>query len=261
MTMQKLKSIAALLCAAAALAGCEKIGPQDITGPDPVARIKFYNFGVNAPAVNFYANDTKMTAVSSTTGSESTSGVAYAGVGNAGLYSAITPGQYTVSGRISATTDKDLPISSIPVNIAAGKLYSVFQSGVYNATAKSVDGFVVEDNFPTAPDFTTARVRFVNAIHNSAPMMLIARDSTTKQEYPVGGTIAYKSAGEFVNLPAGIYTLSTRTQGSSTNVIVRTDVGFGIGRVYTIASRGDMTITSATPAPDRRPSLDLTTNF
>jgi hypothetical protein len=261
MTMRKLNAIAALLCAGAALAGCEKIGPQDITGPDPVARIKFYNFGVNAPAVNFYANDTKMTAVSSTTGTESTGGVAYAGVGNAGLYSSIAPGQYTVSGRISAATDKDLPISSIPVTVMEGKVYSVFQSGVYNTATKQVDGFVVEDNFPASPDFTVARVRFVNAIHNSAPMVLIARDSTTKQEYPVGGTIAYKSAGEFVTLPPGIYTLNARVPGSTTNVIVRTDLGFGVGRAYTIAARGDMTITSATPAPDRRPTLDLTTTF
>lgn len=271
--MPNLKAIVVALCAAAALAGCEKVGPQDITGPDPVARIKFYNFGVNAPGVNFYANDAKMTAVSATactpptdpacttTGLEATTGVAYAAVGNGNLYSSIAPGQYTVSGRIAAATDKDLAISSIPVTVAVGKLYSVFQSGVYDATAKKVDGFVVEDNFAQGLDVSGARVRFVNAIHNSAPMTLYAVNTTTGQEFAVGGTIAYKSAGEFVVLPPGLYNLSTRTAGSTTNVIVRTDVGFGLGRVYTIASRGDMTITSSTPAPDRRPSLDLTTNF
>jgi hypothetical protein len=131
---------------------------------------------------------------------------------------------------------------------------------VYNATAKTVDGFVVEDNFPDRPDFTVTRVRFVNAIHNSVPQALIARDTATKQEYPVGGTIAYKAAGEFVALPPGVYNLSTRAAGGN-DVIVRSNVGFGLGRVYTIAARGDMTITSATPAPDRRPTLDLTTTF
>jgi hypothetical protein len=77
------------------------------------ARIKFFNFGVNAPGVNFYADDTKMTAILSATGSEATTGVTYGGVGNGGAYSQITPGTYTLTGRIAAATDKDLAIGSI----------------------------------------------------------------------------------------------------------------------------------------------------
>ena len=42
-----------MLCCAIALAGCEKNAVQDITGSLPGARIKFFNFGVNAPQVNF----------------------------------------------------------------------------------------------------------------------------------------------------------------------------------------------------------------
>jgi len=38
--------------------------------------VKFYNFSTGAPGVNFYANDTKLTAITSTTGAESTTGVA-----------------------------------------------------------------------------------------------------------------------------------------------------------------------------------------
>ncbi|MDP9348242.1 MAG: hypothetical protein M3P24_03730, partial [Gemmatimonadota bacterium] len=63
------RTFAVLLCAAT-LAACEKNAVQDITGPVPSARVKFFNFGVNAPQVNFYANDTKMTATPSTTGQE-----------------------------------------------------------------------------------------------------------------------------------------------------------------------------------------------
>ena len=65
------------------------------------ARVRFFNFGVNAPGVNFYANDTEVTAISATellsrrttprrvcntTGAESTTGVAYGGAGIGGLY-------------------------------------------------------------------------------------------------------------------------------------------------------------------------------
>jgi len=49
----------------------------------------------NAPGVNFYANSTKITAISSVTGAESTTGTAYGGAANGGLYSAIAPGSYT----------------------------------------------------------------------------------------------------------------------------------------------------------------------
>ena len=119
--MTRIRLIPALLFGATALAACSKDGIQDVlNGPTAGSFIKFYNFGVNAPSVNFFANDTKVTAISSTscsppavppnpacsaTGIESTTGTAYGSLGNAGLYSSIAPGQYAFSGRISTTTD------------------------------------------------------------------------------------------------------------------------------------------------------------
>src|SRR5437762_8028979 len=111
------------------------------------SRVKFFNFGVNAPGVNFYADDVKMTAILSATGSEATTGVTYGGVGNGGAYSQIAPGAYTMTGRIAAATDKDLPIASINATIADGTRSSLYLSGFYNTTTKSSDGFVVEDAY------------------------------------------------------------------------------------------------------------------
>ncbi len=65
--MNRYRSLALLLWAAVCSA-CDKNAVQDITGPLASARIKFFHFGVNAPGVNFYANDTKMTAITSATG-------------------------------------------------------------------------------------------------------------------------------------------------------------------------------------------------
>ena len=48
--MNTLRSIAMLLCTIA-LTACEKNAVQDITGSLPGARVKFFNFGVGAPAV------------------------------------------------------------------------------------------------------------------------------------------------------------------------------------------------------------------
>lgn len=240
------------------VASCEKNAVQELTGPVAEARIKFFNFGVNAPGVNFYANDTKMTAITSATGSESTNGTAYGGVGSGGFYGAIAPASYALTGKIAAATDKDLVISTVTATLAAGKSYSYYMSGFYNTTTKTVEGFVVEDPYADKIDYAAASVRFVNAISNSSPMTLYARNQTTGAEVAVGAAIAYKAAGAFTNLPNGLYDLSTRVAGSTTNVITRTGVSFSAGRVYTIGARGDITVVSTTAA--NRPILDNTAN-
>ncbi len=255
--MTRYGAIAALLCAAAS-SSCEKNTVQDITGPFPSARVKFFNFGVNAPAVNFYANETKMTAILSGTGTESTNGVTYGGVGAGGAYSAIAPGQYTLTGRIAAATDKDLPIATVSATIADGKLYSFYMSGFYDAAAKTVDGFVVEDRFVSPTDYSVATVRFVHAIANANPMTLYAKNTTTGTEVAVGAEQTYKGAGAFTAVPAGVYDLSTRYAGSPTNVISRTAVSLSGGRVYTIGARGDITVISTSAT--NRPILDNTAN-
>ncbi|MCR4340256.1 MAG: DUF4397 domain-containing protein [Gemmatimonadaceae bacterium] len=262
-TMNRYGSLAVLLCAAA-LTACDydKNAVQDITAPSvPEARVKFFNFGISAPAVVFYADETKLTAINftgcstaaaretepcTTTGNESTGGVGYGGVAAGGLYAGIDPGQHTLSGRITATTDKGLAISNVTTTLAAGMKYSFYQSGPYSSTTKTVDAFVVEDPFPDEIDWSNASVRFVHAVYNANPMTLYAKDDSTGVEVAVGGTTAYKSAGAFTTLPPGIYDLSTRYDGSGTNVITRSNVSFAIGRTYTITARGNITVTPTT---------------
>lgn len=257
--MKLIRSFAILL-GLAAVAGCDgnAVQIESITAPATGARVKFFHFGINAPQVNFYANDNKVTAISSTTGAESTVGVAFGAVAAGNLYVALPVGQTTFQGRISAAVDRNLPIANIPAILADGKAYSVYLSGFYNATAKQVEGFVVEDDFPATFDFSQALVRFVNASPNSQPMQLTLRDPVANVERVVGGTVAYKAAGAFVGVPTGSYDLFTRTAGSTTNAIVRTAVSFLPGRVYTITARGDMTVTSTTAA--NRPFLDNSLN-
>jgi hypothetical protein len=240
-------TVAALL-GAAVLSGCDKNAVQELPlAPAAGARIKFFNFGVGDPGVNFYANTTKMTGILSTTNVEATTGVAYGGAGNAGLYSAIAPGQYSLTGRIAAAVDKDLPIDTISGTIADGKAYSFYLSGVYNTGTKLVDGFLVEDPIPPLASYTTAYVRFVHAIYNAAAMTLYVKNTdttVTKDSIPVGAAVTYKGAGTFTAVPAGVYNLITRYTGSNTSVLTRNTVSFVGGRVYTIGARGDITVTS-----------------
>ena len=256
--------IFALLLGAAALSSCEENAVQDITGSLPASQIRFFNFGVGAPGVNFYADNTKMTAISSTTGTEATTGVNYGQAGSSGLYAGIDPGPHTLSGKMAAATDtalglvKDLAISSVQANLEAGKRYSFYQSGIYNTTAKTVDAFVVEDIFPAEINYSVALVRFVNAISNSNPMTLRVISTTdTTAQIDIGGPVAYKAGGAFIAIPGGAYNLVTRHTGSTTNVISRTGVSFSAGRVYTVTSRGDMTASSTSA---NRPMLDNTAN-
>ncbi|MGI9140083.1 MAG: DUF4397 domain-containing protein [Gemmatimonadaceae bacterium] len=257
--MSRYRAFAALLCAAA-LTSCdyEKIAVQDIHVPAPGAQVKFFNFGLNAPGVNFYANDTKVTGILTATGTEATTGVGFGGVASAGLYSGLAPGQYTLSGRIAATTDKDLAISEAATTLETGKRYSFYQSGPYNTTTKKVDAFMVEDPFAEEINWSSATVRFVNAIHNANPMTLLITNVETGQVLTIGGAVAYKSAGAFTVVPEGIYNVATRYTGVSTNAITRTAVTFSASRVYTVSSRGDITVTSTTAAT--RPFLDVTVN-
>ena len=259
--MNRPLALAVLLCAAP-LASCDKNTVQELPlAPVPTARIKFFNFGLNAPAVNFYANGTKMTAVRSISDIESTSGVAYSGAGNGGLYSAIAPGQYTLTARIADTTGgfKDRPIDTFSATIADGKSYSVYLSGLYDSTAQHVDAFVVEDPVPQQFDYSVAYVRFVNAIYNANPVTLYAKNTdatVTKDSIAVGGEVAYKAAGAFTAVPNGVYNLIARYTGSNRSVITRGSVSFVRGHMYTIGARGDTTRTSGTLAP----ALDNTAN-
>lgn len=257
------KSILALLCAAA-VSACGDNAVQTITQPLPGASIKFHNFAVGAPSVNFYAGTTKLTAISSTSGVESTTGTTYPaaganGVGNAGLYSGIAPGTYTFTGNIAATTDNGLAVSSATGTLADGKFYSYFQGGVYDPVAKKADAFIVEDPFIANFDYTQAYVRIVNASANAAPMILYAKNTTTLVEVPLGAATAYKAAGAFTALPQGIYDISARATGSSTNTFLRTAVTILAGRVYTVTALGDATL-STTGTAATRAVLNVTAN-
>jgi hypothetical protein len=250
-----------LLVAAAAVTACDENAVQLIAGPQAGgANVKFFNFAVGSPAVNFYINDAKVTAISSTTcavitdanreqctttGLESTSGVAYGGAGNgaSAWYSDVKPGQLNLQAKIAAATDKDLTIANLQANVAAGKFYSYYMSGIYNTTTKTADSFVLEDVLPPV-DFTAAYVRFVHASANPGPLTLILTDRTTQEVTTIATAIAYKDGSAFVKVPVGSYDLAARIPGATTNVISRTAVSFFAGRIYTITARGNPAVAS-----------------
>lgn len=270
------KSLIALL-GVVGLAACEKNTVRDLTGPLPAAGVRFFNLAVSSPTVHFYAGDRKLTATTSancqtaayppvtandtacvTTGIPSTGGIGYGLAAAGSQYTGIEAGQHTITARVTSGADTGVAVSSVPLTVAAGGKYSVYLSGFYNATTKTADAFAVQDNFSDEIDWSVAIVRFVNAIGNAAPMTLYVKNTASGEEYTIGGAVGYKSAGDFIEVPPGLYDLRARVPGAATDAIVRTGVALEAGRVYTIAARGDMTVTSATSAT--RPIMEAYRN-
>lgn len=252
--------LAGVVLAATLFAACDKNTVQELPlGPVLTARIRFFNMGIAAPSVNFYADELKLTAIQSGTGSEATTGVSYAGVGNGGYYAQVAPGTYSLTGRIAATTDKDLPIDTLHATIADGKRYSFYLSGPYNTTTKSVDGFIIEDPIPQQ-DFSTAYVRLVHTIYNANPLTLYTRpagDTVTAHWTAVGSAVAYKNAGDFATIAPGVYDLGARFTDSTTNRMTFAGVSLLPGQIYTITARGNNTATTGAT----RDSLGTTAHF
>lgn len=253
------RALSALL-AAVVLTACGSEAAQRIDAPATGANIKFYNFAMNAPGVNFYANDTaKVTAVAVGAGAPvDTVGTKYSSLGNAGLYSDLPSGSYSFQAKPASPSFNGASIGTATTSLVDGHYYSFFLSGFYNTTTKQADAWVIEDAFPSTIDFNITSVRFVNASPNSQPMQLFAKNTVTGVETPVGSAVAYKGATPFVSYPPAAYDLNVRAVGSSTNLITRTGVSFNSGKAYTIAARGDMTVTSTTAT--NRPFLDNTAN-
>jgi hypothetical protein len=263
--MKKLHIITAMLLLSTLFFSCEKDGIHEIeTQPtDAGAQIKFFNFGVNAPSMNFYANDQKITATLSAIGNEAAAGVNYGSVFPTANYVLLKPGAYTIKGIVSstATVDPNVQVAKFDTTIEQGKFYSYYTSGMFDATAKTIDGFILEDVMP-APSATAAHVRFVNTIANAASGFdLVAKNTTTLTETVVATNVGYKTGSTFTEVPNGVYELFARYPGDAANVITRNGtqvVSFIAGRAYTISSRGDMTVIGA--AATNRPALDNTSN-
>lgn len=261
--MTRLHQIAGLVLSAAALAACGDNGQTDLTAPAPAAQIMFFNEGLGSPGVNFFANETKLTAVSSASGKPSPVGTSYSQVAAGGYYTGVAPGQYTLSGRLSDTTAANFnkAISSVSTTLAAGKAYSYYQSGPYDATGQKVDAFVVEDVIPATIDYTVANVRFVNAIYNANPGTLTVTNADTSihptpPPVAIGAGVGYKAASAFVAIPAGSYSLSVAGLGATP--VTHAAVAFTGGRYYTVTARGDITVTSSKAAT--YPTLDTQAN-
>ncbi len=230
------------------LNSCKDEAVLDINEPIAGARIRLYNFSINAPSVNFYANDTKISAALSQTGTESINGVSFGGTYPANQY-ALAPGgeniiRATTSSTITTTTP-NLTIASVVHKLELDKYYSVFISGIYNTTDKKSDAFVVEDNFPIALDTARAFIRIVNPCPNTTLKLVLTKTTVVTGQPPiiedlqVATGVAYKGASQFFGFKPGAYSI-TVTDEATGKTAIRAATSFLKERVYTLALRGNI---------------------
>jgi hypothetical protein len=254
--------IAVFSAAIITFSSCEKSAVQVIDAPPNGPLVRFYNFAINGPSVNFFANDIKVSATNSATGIEALTGVNFGGIfpGNNNYVSIASVGNVTLKSITpsTATVNPNTTVANLSATLETGKYYSFYTSGVFDATAKTSSGFVIEDVVP-AVDTSAAYVRLVNTVPNAniSGFDLKALNTTTNENITIAGVTAYQSGSVFVKVPNGVYNLTSISTNTPTSyTITRTAVSFAKGLVYTITTRGDATLTTGANAR----ALDLTRN-
>lgn len=208
-----------------------------IDGDPNYSYVKFLNITPGSPSVNFYVNDVKISGVYSSASTET--GYGYAGLFPDVGYVALKPGNNTLKANIvsSAATDKNLNVFSSTVNMEAGKYFSIFTTGVYNATDKKIESSLVVQDVKPALDTGKIFVRVVNLYSGGPKLDLIQAGSGEK----IISNVAYNTASEFVTIPnpgvANVYNIGN----AETNAVLKASL-FSLtltkGRAYTFIIRG-----------------------
>ncbi|RZL15227.1 MAG: DUF4397 domain-containing protein, partial [Pedobacter sp.] len=248
-----------LIALSALFSSCEKTAVKDISTPFSGAQIKFYNFAVNSPGVNFYANNIKLTGLLSATGAESATGTLFGGLSPARGYvlapagaAVVFKSQTSSTMAVAAATGQgpNIETATLTASVEDGKSYTFYTSGVYDYTTKKSDAFIIEDKLPVS-DTSQSYIRLVNPGHTTSTISLeltnvVGSGSTTPivVTTPITG-IAYKAASQFIAVKSGAYTLRV-IDAASGKVVTRASTGLVKDRIYTFTLRGNLV--SGTPA-------------
>ena len=193
-------------------------------------RVKFLHAVVDGPAVNVFANDTKLN------GTALTYGTAFPAE-----YSAITPGATAVRvATVASGTVTEATVLTAPFTLEDNKFYTVVATG----TATAPVAFLVNDD-QTVADPTKNYIRVLNLVTNGTPVDLaIGGILTPLTNIPVRGVSEYVAVDP--NAAAATYPLQIRNAGLTT--LVTPVLNFNTlnrGRKITLVVRGSVGRTGA----------------
>ncbi|RZJ20347.1 MAG: DUF4397 domain-containing protein [Acinetobacter sp.] len=218
--------------------------------------IKILNLTPGSPVSNYYIDGTKFSAALSSTGVEST-GYAYNGLFPDFGYASLAPGSHALTAKIvpAATVDANLQISNATITPAAGKYYTMFTTGQYSTTNKSLGPLLILEDIKPALDTSKIFMRFVNLCNGNPNVDVVKGDLPTAPKLitniPYGGA----STG-WTEIPAPGNGISPVVKfwylNSATGVALNaTALSYTLtkGRAYTVYSRGIFGTTATATIP------------
>lgn len=245
--MRKTFNTLIILAVSLIFSACEENAIPEVTEnvPEAATYVKIFFHAQDAPNVNFYFDDKKVSSIASSTTDE-VRGNAYATVFPSNAYAMIPAGTFNVSARdIEGNT-----VVANSLSFAADTHYSLYLVG----TMDNYEIFLLEDDLP-APDHVKIYWRFVNsmtaipfAVDAYAVKAAVPATETAPaqpaQVIALGNGIAFKQAGDYKELQPGKYNFRIFESGTdyqvetSTPYIQNTVTLASKGRVYSTQIRG-----------------------
>ena len=247
--MKKTFNIFLMLCAVSFMFNaCDENAIPELTEPlaENATLVKFFLNAEEAPSINFYFDEKKISSVASSTAG-AVQGNNYGSVFPSNAYALITAGTFNIYA-------KDLEgnvIATKSATFEADKNYSAYLVGA----ADSHEIFVLEDDLPLA-DNIKIYWRFVNTMTNipfavdayaikAEVAATVDAPAQPVKVVPLGNNLAFKQAGDYIELESGKYTFKAFASGTdyqvetSTPYIQNTVTLASKGRVYSTQIRGN----------------------
>lgn len=246
--------IAAVLSMGFLFGACEENAiPERTEYVESGAMIRFSHASQDAPMVNFYLNDNKVTAKSPTLTNRETGLFWSSTLANtihpatygyvnvpAGSYTLHAIDTTTIAGSTALTKNK---VVSTSIKLDEKQFYTSYLVGAAN----SLEILTIKDELPE-PDFSKAYVRFVNGMAG-APAgfdVVATRTAPTTETLTLASAIQYKSNSGYVALAPGTYNLALFLEGSTKAYTTWTSGTIAAGKVYTFYTKGNYTTTPGT---------------
>ncbi|UKJ07252.1 DUF4397 domain-containing protein [Solitalea lacus] len=202
------------------------------------ALLKIYHLSPDAPTLNFYANNQKITAVGpNTAGAEQ--GIAFSSIFPGKEYFALPAGTSAFKAVVPASSTV-LPGAVLNLGSAefkANSRYSVFVIGKMSEAST----LIIEDDV-NVPDPTKAYIRFISTIPTEQKLDVTYTQTnvTPNVKGTVFSSASYKEIKGFQPIePSGVYTLTLDTTATTGKVLgTFKDFVPVAGRKYTLISTG-----------------------
>ncbi|MBC5994480.1 DUF4397 domain-containing protein [Pontibacter cellulosilyticus] len=246
--------IAAVLSMGFLFGACEENAiPERTDYVESGAMIRFSHASQDAPMVNFYLGDKKVTAKSPTLSNRET-GLFWSSTLANTIHPAtygyvnVPAGAYTLNAidttTVAGTTAlKKNVVVSMPVQLEESKFYTSYLVG----GAGNLEILTIKDELPE-PDFSKAYVRFVNGMAGAPTGFTVeaTRTAPTTGSQTIATDVAFKGNSGYVAIEPGTYNLALFLQGATKAYTTWTSGSIVAGRVYTFYTKGNYTTTPGT---------------